>query len=160
LKHLTFIVILLFLVGCAPELDANGESARQYLLNEEYEIKSYEGSQDYSFTQADLADMPHSSIWAVQANPPDSYIEKKIKQEIFIVENHPLSNIYGSQRGITQDVEVRVFIYKEEVIGGISIPIGDAIGGWPYSLDGRTAEEIHGEKLDQLLEKWSSDEVF
>ncbi|WP_409250783.1 hypothetical protein V1502_11465 [Bacillus sp. SCS-153A] len=46
-------------------------------------------------------------------------------------------------------------MYEGEVIGGTSFPVGEGVGGWPYSLDGKTAEEIHGERPAALLEEWS-----
>jgi hypothetical protein len=98
--------------------------------------------------------MPHNSIWSVQTVSPEPYIGKEIAQEAFVVTNHPLSEIYGHQEGFTEKVDVRVFIYNGEVIGGISYPVGEGIGGWGYSLDGNTAEEIHGDDLDSLLKKW------
>ncbi|MFT9600766.1 hypothetical protein [Mesobacillus sp.] len=54
------------------------------------------------------------------------------------MKNHPLSNIYGPQKSFSYKVEVRVFIFNGEIIGGISHPVGNGIGGSPYSLDGKT----------------------
>lgn len=157
MKQLIFLMVFFVLAGCGQNLDSNGTLARQFLVDEGYEIKSYEGTQVYSFTREDLADMPEISTWAVQRVQPDSYLGRDIVQEIFIVKNHPLSKIYGNQQGFSKKVEVRVFIYNGEVIGGTSYPVGEGIGGWGYSIDGKTAEEIHGEGLNDLLEKWSAE---
>lgn len=154
MKQLVFLVIFFLLVGCVPNLDSNGELARQYLLDKGYKIKSYEGSQVYSVSKEELTDMPDISIWAVQPVQPDSYIGKEIVQEIFIVVNHPLSKIYGPQQDFSEKVKVRAFIYNGEVIGGTSYPVGEGIGGWGYSIDGKTAEEVQGQDLNVWSEKW------
>ncbi|NMH74564.1 hypothetical protein HF078_15870 [Bacillus sp. RO2] len=164
MKRIVFLAVIFFLVGCGPQMDSDdelamdsdGELAKQYLLDKGYDIESYKGNQDYSFTRAELGDMPHNSIWAVQTISPELYIGKEIVQEVFVVKNHPLSEMYGHQEGFTGKVEVRVFIYNDEVIGGTSYPVGEGVNGWGYSLDGKTAEEIHGDDLDSLLKEWSA----
>lgn len=74
------------------------------------------------------------------------------------MKNHPLSNIYGPQKSFSYKVEVRVFIFNGEIIGGISHPVGNGIGGSPYSLDGKTAEEVikmdYVEWQNQWIEKY------
>ncbi|WP_226679873.1 hypothetical protein [Sutcliffiella horikoshii] len=174
MKRIVFLAVIFFLVGCGPQMDSDdeltkqylldkgydmdsdGELAKQYLLDKGYDIESYEGNQVYSFTRVELGDMPHNSIWAVQTVSPESYIGKEIVQEVFVVKNHPLSEMDGHQEGFTGKVEVRVFIYNDEVIGGTSYPVGEGVNGWGYSLDGKTAEEIHGDDLDSLLKEWSA----
>ncbi|RBP89967.1 hypothetical protein DFO70_11073 [Cytobacillus firmus] len=92
--------------------------------------------------------MPHVSIWARQTVQPDPYIEEDIIQEIFIVKNHPLSKIYGIE------AELRVFIFDGQVIGGISYPADDTMGGWGYSLNGKTAEEVQDNDLEKWIDEW------
>jgi hypothetical protein len=157
-KRLISLILFCFLSGCASQMGSDGESAKQYLLDQGYDIESYEGSQDYSFTWGDLADMPHNSIWALQTAAPEPYIGKDMVQEIFIVNDHPLIEIYEPQKGFSEKVEVRVLMYNREVIGGTSFPVGEDLGGWGYSLDGKTAEEIHGNGLNELLKKWEGQE--
>ena len=95
--------------------------------------------------------MPHISIWARQTVQPDPYIGKDIIQEIFIVKNHPLSRVYGRK------VEVRVFVFGGQVIGGTSVPADDSMAGWGYSLDGKTAEEVQDENLEEWIDKWNKE---
>lgn len=142
---------MLLLAGCEPNLEkgSNGELAKQYLLKKGYSIKSYKGSHVYSFTREELVDMPHISIWAIQTVQPDQYIGKDIIQEIFIVKNHPLNKIYGTK------VEARVFIFNGDVIGGTSYPADDGMGGWGYSLDGKTAEEVQDNNLEDWIGEWN-----
>ncbi|EDL66406.1 hypothetical protein [Bacillus sp. SG-1] len=73
--------------------------------------------------------MPHLAIWAVQPVAPGSYSGKKITQEIFILEGHPISKIYNSQPGFTGEAEFRVFMYEGEIIGGTSFPVGEGVAG-------------------------------
>jgi hypothetical protein len=144
--------------ACGPRLDENAQLAKEYLKDQGYSIKSYEGKYSYSFERQQLIDMPDSSIWAVQSIEPDAYIGKEITQEIFIVKNHPLSKTYRHMIGYSRKVEVRVFIFNGEIIGGTSFPVGNGLAGSPYSLDGKTAEEVinvdYGEWQKQWFEKY------
>ncbi|ALC92898.1 hypothetical protein AM500_18970 [Bacillus sp. FJAT-18017] len=137
------------LVGCVPKMDSNGELARDYLLEKGYSVKSYEGSYIYSVNRQELVEMPHISIWARQTVSPESYIGKDIIQEIFIVKNHPVIKINGTK------VEVRVFIFDGQIIGGTSYPAEDGVVGWGYSLEGKTAEEVQNNNLDGWIAEWN-----
>ncbi len=119
-----------------------------------YSIKSYEGKYSYSFERQQLVEMPHSSIWAVQSVEPDAYIGKEITQERFIVKHHPLSKIYGPQKSFSYNVSVSVFMFNGEIIGGISFPVGNGIAGSPYSLDGKTAEEVINGDYAEWNKQW------
>jgi hypothetical protein len=142
MKKLVILFVVLMLTACGPKLDENAQLAKEYLKDQGYSIKSYEGKYSYIVERKQLIEKPHNSIWAVQTVEPDAYIGKEITQEIFIVKNHPLSKIYGPQKSFSYKVEARVFLFNGEIIGGTSFPIGNGIAGSPYSLDGKTAEEI------------------
>lgn len=154
MKRLTVLIFILMLGACAPKLDENGQLAREYLESKGYSIKSYEGEESFIVERQKLIDMPDISIWAVQSIEPDSFIGKEITQEIFIVKDHPLSKIYGSQKSFTNKVEVRVFVFNGEVIGGTSYPVGNGVGGAHYSLDGQTAEEVRKQDYVEWQNKW------
>ncbi|WP_409250784.1 hypothetical protein V1502_11470 [Bacillus sp. SCS-153A] len=109
MEELIWTLLILLLASCDDKLDADGEIARQYLLNKEYDIISYEGSQEYSFTKEELGDLPHLAICAVQPFSPDSYGGKVIKQEILIVEEHPISKIDDSYRGFSGEARNQCF---------------------------------------------------
>lgn len=145
-----FFVVLL-LSACGPRLDDNAQLAKEYLKDQGYSIKSYEGKYAYSFERQQLIDRPDSSIWAVQTVEPDAYIGKEITQEIFIVKNHPLGKTYEHKLGLSRKVEVRVFTFNGEIIGGTSFPVGDGLVGSPYSIDGKTAEEV----IEMDYAKWN-----
>ncbi|OCA84530.1 hypothetical protein A8F94_15295 [Bacillus sp. FJAT-27225] len=144
-KVLAFLVLFL-LVGCEQkfDLDANGKLAMQYLLDEGYTIKSYDGNYVYNVSKQDLVRQPHYYMWGVQSVSPDPYIGKDVIQERFTVKNHPLSKLYGP-------IAVSVFIYNGEVIGGTSFPAEGGMVGAPHSLDGKTLEEVIGQNDTQ---KW------
>jgi hypothetical protein len=155
MKRILVLVFLFLLAGCGPKLDGNAELARQYLEDKGYSIKSYEGKQSFTFKKHDLLNKPYDMVWAVQPVKPDPYIGKEITQEVFIVKNHPLGKIYGPQTGFSSKVEVSVFIYNDEIIGGTSFPIGKGIAGSPHSLDGLTVEEfLEDEDYRDWRAKW------
>jgi hypothetical protein len=153
MKKLMVLVVVIFLAACGPRLDENGQMAKQYLQDQGYSIKSFEGNATYTFERENLTDMPDIAYWRVQSVEPDAYIGKEIIQEIFIVKDHPLSEIYGPQPGFSEKVEVRVYIHDGEIIGGISFPSSEGLAGSPYSLDGKTAEEMIGDYA-AWQEKW------
>lgn len=100
---------------------------------------------------------PYDMVWAVQPVKPDPYIGKEITQEIFVVKNHPLGKIYGPQIGYSSKVEIRVFIFNNEIIGGTSFPIGRGIVGSPHSLNGLTVEEFLDVDYGEWREKWNEE---
>lgn len=154
MKKILVFVFLFLLSGCGPRLDGNAELAKQYLEDKDYSIKSYEGKQAFTFQKEDLMSKPYDMLWAVQPVKPDPYIGKEITQEIFIVKNHPLGKIYGPQKGFSSKVEIRVFIFNDEIIGGTSFPMGRGTVGSPHSLDGLTVEEFLDEDYGEWRAKW------
>ncbi|WP_227396130.1 hypothetical protein [Jeotgalibacillus aurantiacus] len=153
MKRMLFFILCLGLAGCT-QLDENAETAQQHLIDLGYDVKSYEGSQAYSFTKGDLGNMPHNYIWAVQSTSPEPYFGEEITQQIFLVEDHPLNEVYSDQEGFGDKVEVRIFMLNDQIIGGTSSPTGEGISGSAHSIDGRTPEEVQGENLNELLREW------
>ncbi|MBT2663413.1 hypothetical protein [Bacillus sp. ISL-45] len=143
------------LAACGPRLDENAQLAKDYLKEQGYSIRSYEGRYSYIIEREQLIHKPDSSIWAVQTVEPDAYIGKEITQERFIVKNHPLSKIYGPQKSFSYKVSVSVFMYNGKIIGGISSPVGNGVGGSPYSLDGKTAEEVLKGDYAEWIKPWN-----
>ncbi|MBT2640481.1 hypothetical protein [Bacillus sp. ISL-39] len=143
------------LAACGPRLDENAQLAKDYLKEQGYSIRSYEGRYSYIIEREQLIHKPDSSFWAVQTVEPDAYIGKEITQERFIVKNHPLSKIYGPQKSFSYKVSVSVFMYNGEIIGGISSPVGNGVGGSPYSLDGKTAEEVIKGDYAEWIKQWN-----
>ncbi len=86
----------------------------------------------------DLLELLTRSTWEVQTTPPDEYIGRDIRQEIFIVRDHPLGQ-----------ANVFVMMVDGEVIGGTSYPdSAEPLVGNAYSLDGKTVEELHPDYMD------------
>ncbi|WLR57248.1 hypothetical protein LC048_10515 [Mesobacillus subterraneus] len=158
MKKLVILLVVFVLTACGPRLDENAQLAKEYLKDQGYSIKSYEGKYSHIIKREQLIHKPDMSVWAVQTEKPDAYIGKEIIQERFIVKNHPLSKIYGPQKSFSYKVSVSVFMFKGEIIGGISFPVGNGIAGSPYSLDGKTSEEVikmdHVEWQNQWIEKY------
>ncbi|EPE61143.1 hypothetical protein L479_02467 [Exiguobacterium sp. S17] len=81
---------------------------------------------------------------------PDAYIGRDIKREHFIVRNHPLDDF--EELGQTN---VLVLIDDRDIIGGTSFPDSkEPLMGAPYSLDGKTAEELHPDDYWAWREDW------
>jgi hypothetical protein len=51
MKRIIYFAVIFFLVGCGPKMDSDGELAKQYLLDQGYDIESYEGNKDYSLPE-------------------------------------------------------------------------------------------------------------
>ncbi|WP_064093513.1 hypothetical protein [Rossellomorea aquimaris] len=86
-----------------------------------------------------MQETPNKDIWAVQKKNPYKYINRNIKKETFIVTNHPLTN---------SKVIITAFLFNGKIIGGTSFPYSEKndLVGALYSIEGKTAEEIDGER--------------
>ncbi|MFJ7731471.1 hypothetical protein ACIQXF_06185 [Lysinibacillus sp. NPDC097231] len=128
---------LVLMAGCVKEdenLSAKGEIAKSHLEELGYKILSFESEDVLRFSKAQLEVLPYKAMWEVQSVSPDKYIYKNIDTVDFIVRNHPLDDLFDMGK-----TRVTVFIYNDEVIGGLSSPTSkynDVVGGW-YSIDGK-----------------------
>lgn len=76
----------------------------------------------------------------------DKYIDKTIDEVSFLVQNHPLDQYFKTQSSFTGRTHVTVYLLDGTVFGGFSFPESiEALYGAPYSLDGKSAEEIKAE---------------
>ncbi|TWT09243.1 hypothetical protein [Planomicrobium sp. CPCC 101079] len=136
-----FGLILLFIVaGCegSIQLSENEERAAKYLEEQGYTVISIEDESSFKYSASQLLDQPWSGIWDVQSTKPEAYTNKAIVAVSFIIKDHPLDD--ASDRGKTN---ATVYLSDQEVIGGISFPHSNGpLIGQPYSLVGKTAEEI------------------
>lgn len=150
-KRIGIIVCALFLAACSsegeqsePTLGADAKVAKAYLEEQGYEVVSYREKRTSSFEKADLLELPTRSTWEVQMTPPDEYIGRDIRQEGFIVRDHPLDEV--ADLGQTN---VTVMMVDGKVIGGTSYPdSAEPLTGASYSLDGKTAEELHPDYME------------
>ncbi|UOE95167.1 hypothetical protein [Alkalihalobacillus sp. LMS39] len=148
-KAVVLILLIFTLVGCSNESKSDNQKvAEEYLSEKGYNITSYNGAgQSYQLTKEKLVEMPSVTHWTVQSVDPDLYLDKQVETEGFTVDNHPLTNADSTH------VNVDVFLVEGKPIGGISYPqYSDekelALGDKPFSLDGKTVEEVH------QLENW------
>jgi hypothetical protein len=168
-KYLFLIFTLsLIFTGCSEkeiELSENAIVAKDIELSDDaiiaknhleqqkgYEVISYEGDSKQEFTRTDLRTMPDRQLWSVQNIEPDEYLDKRIDTVKFTIKNHPLDELFNMGK-----THVTVWLIDSEVIGGWSYPISkhnDVIGA-PFSLDGKTAEEIKGD-YSIWLEEWTN----
>lgn len=65
----------------------------------------------------------------------------------FTVTNHPLGTFDDSKS------KVSILLCEGKVIGGTSFP-NTAMDGAPYSLDGKTLEEVTGKSFQKWSEEW------
>jgi hypothetical protein len=167
LKKLLSIVIIVFFIqiiaGCSEshtvvKLTNEGKLAKSYLEEKGYKVLSYQGNQTYKFSKSNLATSPYNEqLWSVQKNIyPDDFLDKKIDIETFYVHNHPLDKMYKSAKDYLGKTSVNVWIFKEKIIGGTSFPVFNknaGIVGAPYSLEGKSGEEVQSD-LNEWLKRW------
>lgn len=90
----------------------------------------------------------YDKLLRVQPYDMKKYIDKTIDIYIFAVSNHPLQEKIKDD-GKPKSVLISVFMYKNKIIGGISVPLfqGEIKAGESfYSLEGNTLEEMIGNK--------------
>ncbi|MEJ8544792.1 hypothetical protein [Brevibacillus borstelensis] len=127
--------------------------AVDFLNAKGYKIESSEGFvSSYTLTKEYLAN-DGSHAWAYQAVNPDVYLGKEISLYKFIVSNHPLD-----LESPTDEYDKTVIVLMTsgtEVIGGTSAPHSkELLLGGPYSLDGKTLEEVTGLSFQVWREQW------
>ncbi|MBB3114010.1 hypothetical protein FHS18_006126 [Paenibacillus phyllosphaerae] len=97
--------------------------------------------------------LPYHLTWGVQSVEPDMYFGKDIKVYRFTVKNHPLEKRYKVETNVS------IMICEGQVIGGTSFPVQgkdeDVIMGAPYSLDGKTLEEVTQMSFKEWSENWT-----
>nr|WP_146139669.1 hypothetical protein [Lysinibacillus timonensis] len=144
-KLMILCTFLLIITGCnmQEELSENAKIASIFLENKGYEIISYERETKYHFssTELDNKDFDLKAL-AVQSGELEQYLDKEIQFVTFTVKNHPLDVISNENQTI-----LTVWLIEKNIVGGTSMPYSsknDLVGG-PYSLDGKTVEEMVGE---------------
>ncbi len=143
------------------EMSENGVVAKSFLEAKGYEILSYEGSgESYELTNEKLVEMPYMQQWWMQPQGPVDYIGNIIETEFFTVKNHPLDDLEGLES--LGETSVSVIIIDEIAVGGTSWPVTtEPQFGGPYSLHGKTLEELYGVDYatwhDAWIEKFSND---
>jgi hypothetical protein len=125
------VLVLISVVGCNKDtnLSKNAEIAKTFLEGKGYKVNAFLNESSSELTEKWVNSFPGKQEWRVQPVSPDEFIGEEIQRIQFEVENHPLNDRYD-------EVIVTVFLYKEEVIGGLSSPGESDIDGAPYSLEG------------------------
>lgn len=148
-------ILVLMLVGCANEVKGDESIAEHYIEQNDYQVTSRKGEIDqYILDKSKLYGSPESTpylqSWGVQAVDPEKYFGKVISVYLFTVKNHPLEEKYK------RETDVSVMICEGKVIGGTSFPVQEKelLMGAPYSLDGKTLEEVTRMTYQEWLENW------
>lgn len=93
--------------------------------------------------------IPYIQTWSVQSQDPANYYGKEIVTYRFKVSGHPLDRIYNTNTALF------VMMSEGKVIGGTSFPDRNDLAGAPYSIDGKTLEEITGNSFGEWREQWA-----
>lgn len=154
----------LLLSGCSISEKANSKEklvsdikgpADDFLKEKGYKVLSYEGMTNYTLMKEMLLSQSEMVFWSVQNDKPDKYINKNLTLETFVVKNHPLDKKFKGDEKYLKRVRTMVLYRNADVIGGISFPISkEEFLDNPYSLDGKTVEEISGLDYQAWSEKW------
>lgn len=154
-KKILVVFMLTFLVACNNETDdiitlsEAAEQARAFVESFGYEVTSFEYEETIIHTKDDLATLPYKQFWSVQTTEPIKYLNKELVQVNFLVQNHPLANMYASDKA-----RVSVLLCSDEVIAGTSFPYSkEPLLGSMYSIDGKTAEQVKANYL-QWSQEW------
>ena len=158
LKKIFIILTLIFLVACSNEetklnnLSENGEIAKGYIESLGYDVVAFEQEDVVRFMKQDMNLPPNKQFWSVQTIEPTNYLGKDLVRINFLVKNHPLADMYESDK-----TELSVVLWNKEVIGGTSFPHSkEPLVGVSSSLDGKTPEEVK-ENYTQWSEKWDKE---
>lgn len=148
-------LVLMIFTGCSKEVISDEKTAEQYVEQHGYKVTSQNGEvQKYVLDKSKLFGSAESTqyqqIWGVQKEEPDKYFGKEITVYGFIVKQHPLEKIYNTETNVS------VIVCEGKVIGGTSFPVQgeEVLYGAPYSLEGKTMEEVTGSSYQEWSETW------
>ncbi|WP_052342681.1 hypothetical protein, partial [Bacillus sp. EB01] len=148
-----FLFTLSFLAGCTEkeELSENAKIAKNYLTDSGYEVIEHDKDGEHTFSTSDMKSIFVQQVWAVQDKDPDDYINKRIDTVSFFIKNHHLDNEYDMGK-----TYATVWLRDGNVIGGWSFPTSKTndLNGAPYTLNGKTAEEIRPGNHLKWVEDW------
>lgn len=131
------------------KLGEDAKIAQTFLQDKGYQVLAYSSgtSSTYQLTEEKLndeEDLYENHKWALQGVRTESYIGKTVNNERFIVKNHPLDNWKSGDTVSKGMTYVDVMIVEGKAVGGISVPYTkEKMVGMPYSLEGKTLEEIN-----------------
>jgi protein involved in sex pheromone biosynthesis len=130
------------------KLSEEAKVAQKFLQDKDFQVLAYSSrtSSSYKLTEEklnDIKDQYENYKWALQGISTDNYIGKTIFNERFIVKNHSLDNWKSGSLKSEGKTYVDVIVVEGKAIGGISAPYTkEQLVGMPYSLDGKTLDEI------------------
>ncbi|MCY6372780.1 DUF3939 domain-containing protein [Clostridium ganghwense] len=162
------IIIILLVINYNPKL-----KCRLYLMSKGYKILSQEDKDypnflkttdkctihyTYKLTKESICKNLNYRSWAVQKVEAKKYLGKTIHIYIFVVKNHPLEEKFKDEN--VTSVGIDIIVVNNKIIGGTSNALYDndhmKMGGGPYSLDGKTPQEINEMDYTQWLNNFKS----
>ncbi|MEK3910952.1 hypothetical protein [Paenibacillus sp. FSL H7-0331] len=149
-------LLTLIVIGCNKEITVDEQTAAAYVKAQGYTIMKSNGQIDtYTLEKSKIfgpmESTPYQQAWGVQKVEPDPYFGKAITVYGFTVANHPLEKIYHS------NTKVSIILCEGKVIGGTSFPDDNGAmmrAGAPYSIDGKTLEEVTGMTFKEWMANW------
>ncbi|SFL10367.1 hypothetical protein SAMN03159341_103220 [Paenibacillus sp. 1_12] len=145
-------LLILIVTGCNREVTMDEQTAEAYVQAQGYKVLKHKGQiTAYTLEKKTLESNPYQQSWSVQKHEPDPYFGKEVTVYGFTVANHPLEQIYPSKTNVS------IMLCEGKVIGGNSFPEnnGKMIRvGAPYSLDGKTLEEVTGMTYIEWTAYW------
>ncbi|KKO52586.1 hypothetical protein [Paenibacillus sp. DMB20] len=101
-----------------------------------------------SFFRSGSGQTPYIQTWSVQSRDPADFFGKEISGYRFTVSGHLLDKMYDTH------TQIYVMMADGRVIGGTSFPDKDDLAGAPYSIDGKTLEEVTGISYGEWRKRW------
>ncbi|MFB9326570.1 hypothetical protein ACFFSY_11655 [Paenibacillus aurantiacus] len=163
IRHRTIGIVIgaliLLIAGCTDNAANDEKKAETYIEGHRYNVLSREGLlNQYVLTReklygSGLESAMNMQTWGVQLVPPDAYIGKEITEYGFTVNGHPLEATYRA------NIQLVVLMSEGKVIGGTSFPVNEGEEmriGAPYSVEGRTLEEVTGLSYKEWVANWNS----
>ncbi|MHB1126923.1 MAG: hypothetical protein ACYC2T_08185 [Bacillota bacterium] len=147
------LILFIILAGCGKEVEKDEKTAEEYVKKLGYKITTSRGEVhkyvlDKTKLTAGTETTPYLRTWGVQKVGPEKYFGKEISIYSYTVKNHPLEKIYKDK------TKVYIMLSEGIVIGGYSFPEG--MVGAPFSLDGRTLEEVTGLTYREWSANWQN----
>ncbi|WP_134683908.1 hypothetical protein [Brevibacillus migulae] len=148
--------ICLFVFYSFLKVPANGATEvekmlTRYVTEKGYHVVSHEKTvHTYLLQREMLTKLPDMATWGLLNVDPMPYIGKTISIHRLTVTGHPLDQ-FPNSLGSTS---ISLYVCDGHIIGGTSLPVTkELLMGIPYSLDGKTLEEV----TQQSFPKWRND---
>jgi hypothetical protein len=149
---LILLIIGALLVSCSQATKGDNSNSKiiTELENMGYKVVDFNTEHDtITLTKRYLLEFPNTIHWALQ----DVNIEELLNKEVSVYKATVKGHYLDKELELSSRTKLHLYIIEDELIGGISFPEKEAMGGGYYSLKGKTFEELH----EQNYADWESD---